>query len=78
MMTLPVGISYADWFSQLRLDRPELSSISNRPDESNWIGDVELLLRDPICSTLNVPRPEHFSDWRGWAERFVQSYGGAV
>lgn len=77
-MMLPVDVSYDDWMSQLKHDRPELSDIVVRPNEQNWINDVELLLRSPICSTLNIPRPSGFLSWRDWADQFVKSYGGLV
>lgn len=77
-MTLPVHISYEDWFNQLAVDRPELTELPVRPSESNWINDAELLLRNPECATLNIPRPEGYFDWRMWAEEFIKAYGGLV
>lgn len=78
MSTLPVGISYVDWFYQIRTDYPELDLLPLRPVEDNWIDDVETLLRNPQCATFNVPRPQGFSGWREWADRFINSYGGIV
>ena len=78
MMTLPVGITYEDWFNQLRIDRSELIDIPLRPSEENWVDDVELLLRNAASATLHLPRPDGFANWRDWASEFIKAYGGLV
>jgi hypothetical protein len=77
-MVLPVGIGYEDWFIQLIQDLPKLKDVPVRPQEDNWVEDVQLLLRNDQCVLLGAPRPESFSDWRSWAESFVKSYGSLV
>ena len=78
MTVLPIGITYEDWFSQLRIDHPELLDITVRPSEEHWVDDVELLLRNAAGATMNTPRPDGFANWRDWACEFIKSYGGLV
>ena len=78
MIVLPVGITYEDWFNQLRTDRPELVDLPTRPSENNWVEDVELLLRNSVSGMVGMPRPDGFANWRDWAAEFIKSYGGLV
>lgn len=75
-ITLPTNMAYEDWFNQLQIDQPTLTEVPTRPMEDNWVNDVELLLRNNQCALLNSPRPDGFANWRDWADRFIQSFGG--
>lgn len=75
-LTLPTfNMQYADWFNQLRIDRPDFE-VPYATDEANWVSDAEFLFRNPVCSNLNCPWPSAFTDWREWAQRWVSAFGG--
>lgn len=72
MITQPVIIGLRDWADQVILDLDNYSPLRRLDDETQW---QEWGLQFCVISGLsqkNPPNPYDFTDWRTWAERFVQ------
>ena len=72
MITQPVIIGLRDWADCVVLDLSNYGALSRLDDEDKW---QEWALQFCVISGLsqkNVPDPFAFTDWRTWAQRFVQ------
>lgn len=72
MITQPVIIGLRDWADQVVLDLDTYGPLARLENEDDW---QQWGLQFCVISGLsqkNVPNPFAFTDWRSWAERFVQ------
>lgn len=72
MITQPVIIGLRDWADQVVFDLSSYGPLITLEDETKW---QDWGLQFCVISGLsqkNVPNPHDFTDWREWAQRFVQ------
>lgn len=72
MITQPVIIGLRDWADCVVLDLSNYGALSRLDNEDKW---QEWALQFCVISGLsqkNVPDPFAYTDWRTWAQRFVQ------
>ena len=72
MITQPVIIGLRDWADQVVLDLDRYGPLARLDDEKDWQQwGIQFCVISGL-SQKNVPNPFQFTDWRTWAERFVQ------
>lgn len=68
----PQGMTFQAWGAQVA-EQLSAFGIGAPPDEDSWKLWVCALFYVPELTSLNVPSPEGFSDWRLWASRFCEA-----
>ena len=65
-MIAPIGISFIDWASQLRIDYSDalVPEVTDSDPWQAWANQVSLL---PIFSQYNVPDSFGYDSWDKWA-----------
>jgi len=72
VITQPVIIGLRDWADQIVLDLDTYGPLARLDDETKW---QEWGIQFCVISGLsqkNIPNPNDFTEWRVWAQRFVQ------
>ena len=72
IITLPTHMNVIDWASQVALDLDPYGSFGRLDDPDNWQNWAMQFLNNTSLGR-NFPSPYDFTDWREWAERFVQT-----
>ena len=71
-VTLPMGMGLRDWADQIALDLDPYGAFGRLDDETQWQNWAMQFLNNMTLKE-NFPIPYNFTDWREWAERFVQT-----
>jgi hypothetical protein len=69
--TRPTGMALRDWADQIVLDLDNYGAFGRLDDEVRW-QDWALQFFNNTTLGRNLPNPYQFTDWREWAERFIQ------
>ena len=72
MIPNPQNISFNQWGAIL-IEELSVYNIANVPSEDLWISWAQSVVDNPDLESQGLPRPEVFSDWRGWASRICQA-----
>lgn len=60
-----------DWADQIVLDLETYGAFGRLDDDARW-QDWALQFFNNTTLGRNLPNPYQFTDWREWAERFIQ------
>lgn len=71
IVTRPSGMQLLDWADQVVLDLDNFGAFGRLSSETDWQNWAVQFLNNTTLGR-NLPNPYQFSDWREWAERFVQ------
>ena len=72
-ITLPVGMNVQDWAYAVNLDLSRVGTVGILANPNEWQKWALGVVQIPELSPLNPPNPMEFSDWREWANRFVNA-----
>lgn len=72
IITLPTNMELSDWASQIILDLDPYGAFGRLQDPERW-QDWAVQFLNNMTIGRNLPNPYGFTDWREWAERFVQT-----
>lgn len=71
-VTLPSHMTLNDWANQVSLDLDPFGTFGRLNDEAHW-QDWAMQFLNNAALGRNFPNPYQFTDWKEWAERFVQT-----
>ena len=72
------NMSFPEWADALHLTRPDIEIQPINPTEDNWQEYGNHVAQSQLCQTYQVPRTDHFKDWRDWATAMIRSFGSAA
>ena len=73
MITQPAIMGLRDWADQVNMDLSTYGVLMRLDDETKWQEWGQQFCVISGLSQKNVPDPFSYTDWREWAERFVQT-----
>lgn len=70
-MINPIGMEVIEWTDRMATFLPVTTYKLEDPD--HWQDWARHVVQSSTVSIYNPPQPAEFSDWRDWAERFIQT-----